>query len=147
MLWGERNVVQTRSARRSHSWVTADRAPEVNQIDDLFGLATAQYRNRNFSMARNLCRKILERDPQHVRSLVLLGDLAQQEGRNNQAIKFLNQALALDPRNAAAHDNLAIAYQALGRRDEAVLHFCKQSHWGCLTWSCSLNTAQQLQYR
>ena len=58
-----------------------------------------------------------------MRTLVLLGDMAQQEDRNNQAIKFLNRALALDPRNTAAHDNIAIAYQALGRRGEAVRHF------------------------
>ena len=60
-----------------------------------------------------------------MRTLVLLGDMAQQEGRNNQAIKFLNRALALDPRNTAAHDNIAIAYQALGRRGEAVQHFMR----------------------
>ena len=49
--------------------------------------------------------------------------MAQQEGCNNQAIKFLNRALAIDPRDTAAHDNIAIAYQALGRRGEAVQHF------------------------
>ena len=86
-------------------------------------IAAGCYRNRDFASARNICRSILELDPQHVRTLVLLGDMAQREGRNNQAIKFLNEALALDPRDTAAHDNISIAYQALGRRQEAMRHF------------------------
>jgi tetratricopeptide (TPR) repeat protein len=69
------------------------------------------------------CRAILDRNPQNVRSLVLLGDMAQQEGRNKQAVKLLSQALALDCSYATAHDDIGMAYQALGRRDLAVRHF------------------------
>ncbi len=83
----------------------------------------AHYRRREFVAAQNACRDILARDPGHVASLVLLGDLVQQDGRNKQAVKLLSQALARDPRNASAHDTIAIAYHALGRRDDAVAHF------------------------
>ena len=62
-------------------------------------------------------------NPRHLRSLVLLGDVVQQGGRNKLAVKLLGQALELDRTDAAAHDNIAIAYQALGRMDEAVAHF------------------------
>ncbi|HTC04985.1 MAG TPA: methyltransferase domain-containing protein [Xanthobacteraceae bacterium] len=58
-----------------------------------------------------------------MRSLVLLGDVVQQGGRNKLAVKLLGEALELDRTDAAAHDNIAIAYQALGRLDEAVAHF------------------------
>ena len=64
-------------------------------------------------------------DPHHLRSLVLLADLMQQSGRNKLAVKMLKQALALDCSDAAAHDTIAIAYQALGRRDDAVRHFAQ----------------------
>ena len=101
-----------------------------DDINDLLAVATKCYRSRDFVSARGLCRTILKRDPQHVRSLVLLGDMAQQEDCNNQAIKFLNRALALDPRDTAAHDNIAIAYQALGRRAEAVQHFMQAIAFG-----------------
>jgi 2-polyprenyl-3-methyl-5-hydroxy-6-metoxy-1,4-benzoquinol methylase len=47
----------------------------------------------------------------------------QQSGRNKLAVKLLSHALELDRTDAAAHDNIAIAYQALGRMDEAVAHF------------------------
>jgi len=110
-----------RGGKQSFSLNASERPPD--DIDNLLVTATKCYRNRDFASARNVCRSILELDPHHVRALVILGDMAQQEGRNNQAIKFLNEALALDPRDIAAHDNIAIAYQSLGRRREAMQHF------------------------
>jgi 2-polyprenyl-3-methyl-5-hydroxy-6-metoxy-1,4-benzoquinol methylase len=92
-------------------------------IEDAFAAAMTHYRRHEFVLAQSLCRDILARDPGHVASLVLLGDMVQQDGRNNQAVKLLVQALARDPRNVRAHDNIAIAYQALGRREDAVAHF------------------------
>ena len=117
-----------RSVTQSHSRKTLARAPD--ELNDLLAVATKCYRSRDFVSARSLCRTILERDSQHVRSLVLLGDMAQQEACNNQAIKFLNRALAINPRDTAAHDNIAIAYQALGRRAEAVQHFMQAIAFG-----------------
>jgi len=93
--------------------------------DEIYAAATAHYRHREFLPAENLCRAILARDPRHLRSLVLLADLMQQSGRNKLAVKTLKQALALDCSDAAAHDTIAIAYQALGRRDDAVRHFAQ----------------------
>jgi 2-polyprenyl-3-methyl-5-hydroxy-6-metoxy-1,4-benzoquinol methylase/Flp pilus assembly protein TadD len=93
------------------------------KADDIYAAAISYYRKGEFVQAENLCRLALSRDPRHVRSLVLLGDIVQQGGRNKLAVKLLSQALELDRTDAAAHDNIAIAYQALGRMDEAVEHF------------------------
>jgi 2-polyprenyl-3-methyl-5-hydroxy-6-metoxy-1,4-benzoquinol methylase/Flp pilus assembly protein TadD len=90
---------------------------------DIYAAAISHYRKGEFVQAENLCRLALSRDPRHVRSLVLLGDVVQQGGRNKLAVKLLGQALELDGTDAAAHDNIAIAYQALGRKDKAVAHF------------------------
>jgi SAM-dependent methyltransferase len=73
--------------------------------------------------AQGLCRSILDNEPEHLRSLVLLGDVAQQQGRNKSALKLLGQALAIDCADTAAHDTIAMTHQALGRRDLAVRHF------------------------
>jgi 2-polyprenyl-3-methyl-5-hydroxy-6-metoxy-1,4-benzoquinol methylase len=94
-----------------------------SSIEDVYAAAMAHYRRRDFVAAQRLCREILVRAPNHVGSLVLLGDMAQQDGRNNQAVKLLAQALAIDPGNVAAHDTIAIAYQTLHRRDDAIAHF------------------------
>jgi 2-polyprenyl-3-methyl-5-hydroxy-6-metoxy-1,4-benzoquinol methylase/tetratricopeptide (TPR) repeat protein len=96
---------------------------QVAKIDDVYTAAISQFRKGGFVQAENLCRLALGRDPDHLRSLVLLGDIVQQGGRNKLAVKLLGQALALDRCDVAAHDTIAIAYQALGRLDEAARHF------------------------
>jgi 2-polyprenyl-3-methyl-5-hydroxy-6-metoxy-1,4-benzoquinol methylase len=96
---------------------------QAAKADDIYASAISHYRKGEFVQAENLCRLALNRDARHLRSLVLLGDVVQQGGRNKLAVKLLSQALELDRTDATAHDNIAIAYQALGRRDEAVAHF------------------------
>jgi 2-polyprenyl-3-methyl-5-hydroxy-6-metoxy-1,4-benzoquinol methylase len=96
---------------------------QVAKIDDVYAAAISQFRKGGFVQAENLCRLALGRDADHLRSLVLLGDIVQQGGRNKLAVKLLSQALALDRCDVAAHDTIAIAYQALGRLDEAARHF------------------------
>jgi 2-polyprenyl-3-methyl-5-hydroxy-6-metoxy-1,4-benzoquinol methylase/Flp pilus assembly protein TadD len=96
---------------------------QAAKADDIYAAAISHYRKGEFVQAENLCRLALSREPRHVRSLVLLGDLVQQDGRNKLAVKLLSQALELDRTDAAAHDNIGIAYQALGRIGDAVAHF------------------------
>jgi 2-polyprenyl-3-methyl-5-hydroxy-6-metoxy-1,4-benzoquinol methylase/Flp pilus assembly protein TadD len=96
---------------------------QAAKADDIYAAAISHYRKGEFVQAENLCRLALGREPRHLRSLVLLGDIVQQGGRNKLAVKLLSQALELDRTDAAAHDNIAIAYQALGRMAEAVAHF------------------------
>jgi SAM-dependent methyltransferase/tetratricopeptide (TPR) repeat protein len=118
----ERRARLSRTGRPAHSGAP-NASPSSTRIDDIYATALAHYRRREFVPAQRLCRDILDRAPDHVGSLVLLGDMVQQDGRNKQAVKLLGQALALDPNNAAAHDNIAIAFQALGRRGDAIAHF------------------------
>src|SRR5579864_2653969 len=103
--------------------VAASQPFQAAKAGDIYAAAISHYRNGEFVQAENLCRLALSRDPRHLRSLVLLGDVVQQSGRNKLAVKLLSQALDLDRTDATAHDNIAIAYQALGRIDEAVAHF------------------------
>lgn len=98
-------------------------APAPAKAEDIYAEAMSHYRKGEFVQAENLCRLALSREPQHRRSLVLLGDLVQQTGRNKLAVKLLTQALDLDGTDTAAHDTIAIACQALGRSDDAIRHF------------------------
>src|ERR1700719_105475 len=127
----ERTAKMNRKARRAAakqagfplSPVAANSPFQAAKADDVYAAAISHYRKGEFVQAENLCRLALNRDPSHLRSLVLLGDVVQQGGRNKLAVKLLSQALELDRTDAAAHDNIAIAYQALGRIDDAVRHF------------------------
>jgi tetratricopeptide (TPR) repeat protein len=93
------------------------------EIDELHRAALLHRRRGDLLAAQTACSAILARDPRHVGALIIMGGTSQELGRNNAAIKFLRQAIALDERNARAHDNLAMTYQALGRHDEAVAEF------------------------
>src|SRR5262245_5883153 len=67
-----------------------------------------------------LCyRGILQADPRNSDALHLLGVLAHQCGRHEQAIAYIEQALTLVPDEAAFHSDLGLAYQVLGQHAEA----------------------------
>jgi predicted Zn-dependent protease len=118
-------TAQADRGRRPRRDTVSNYLSSASSIDEVYATATTHYRHREFVPAEHLCRAILARDPDHLPSLVLLADLMQQSGRNKLAVKTLKQALALDCSNAAAHDTIAIAYQALGRRADAVRHFAQ----------------------
>jgi FkbM family methyltransferase len=70
--------------------------------------------------AEQLCRQILQADPQQVDALHLLGVLAHQLGRNDLALDYLGQAVRLNPDLAEAHHNLGRVLAAQGRPAAAV---------------------------
>src|SRR3984957_16603694 len=112
-----------KQAESALSPAAADGPFRATTAEDIYAAAISHYRKGEFVQAENLCCLALSREPRHLRSLVLLGDVVKQGGRNKLAVKLLSQALELARPDAVAHDNIAIAYQALGRMDEAVAHF------------------------
>jgi superkiller protein 3 len=54
--------------------------------------------------------KVLESDPENVEAMVELASLYGEEGEIRKAVDLLDQALALDPENAAAHYNMGVCY-------------------------------------
>lgn len=53
-------------------------------------------------------------------------------GRYRDAVRLLRDVIAREPTHAAAHDAIAMAYQALGRRDDAIRHFEEAISFGLL---------------
>lgn len=49
-------------------------------------------------------------------------DKLKDEGKLDEAVTKLNEALAADPNYALAHSALAIIQQRLGKHEEAILH-------------------------
>lgn len=63
-------------------------------------------------LARKYCQLALKRDPQHLESLQLLGDIYRQQEAWNEAKLFYEKALACSPGIASIYFNLGqIAYQ------------------------------------
>jgi protein O-GlcNAc transferase len=138
------NRQERRVARRRASGSSALSQPlsvaHESDPDALFATALLRHRAGRAIEAEDICRTILARAPNHVPSLTLIAGAAQRAGRNRNAIKMLRSALDIDDRDASAHDTIAMAYEALGERENAMRHFA-------LAIKCGLNVELYLKQR
>jgi Tfp pilus assembly protein PilF len=134
----ERRVAGKRAANSGA--VAQSLAPHQSDPDALFATALGHHRAGRALEAEQTCRAILARHPSHVPSLTLIAGAAQRAGRNRNAIKMLRSALDIDDRDASAHDTIAMAYEALGQREDAMRHFT-------LAIKCGLNVELHVKQR
>jgi tetratricopeptide (TPR) repeat protein len=73
--------------------------------------------------ALELCEQVLRADTLNFDALYLAGLIAVQLRQPELAVARFDRALGLDPGNAAAHCNKAVALQALGARDAALASY------------------------
>jgi SAM-dependent methyltransferase len=97
----------------------AEEAPTA----ELMAKARWHLQERQTEAARQVCNRILAREPDHAPALNLLGLILQEAGQHRPAVKEFKRAIAADDLDAACHYNLAVSYQALGRQEEAAAHF------------------------
>ncbi len=83
---------------------------------DLLARGLQHHRTGELSEAERLYREVLSREPDHPQAVFLLGVLAVQCGRIDDAVTMLERATALAPGNAACHANLG---EALRRRGDS----------------------------
>ena len=121
----ERRTMANRSPRFSGAVPKRDPATAQPIIADLIDEARRQYRQGNGAQAERLCKQVLSHAPKHVHSLNLIGLIAQSSDRYQLSLKMFARAIESDPLNAACHYNIGFSYQALGRHDEAIVHFKK----------------------
>ena len=81
--------------------------------------ALAHHRAGRLDEAESLYREALATDAANFDALHMLGVIRQQRGQSAEAAEFIGRAIALMPRNAVAHGNLAHAYQSLNRLKDA----------------------------
>lgn len=65
----------------------------------------------------------LEENPEHFEAAALLGDIESELGNDAEALKWLELALAENPRDLTARYSLAVTLRELGRVDEAEREF------------------------
>ncbi len=82
-------------------------------------LALRKHQAGQLDVAANIYRQILASQPNHVNALHLLGVVAYQQQRHQQAIAWITKAIQLKPDAAPFHGNLGNALHAAGRYDEA----------------------------
>ena len=91
--------------------------------NDPFGTAIRHAQAGQPVEAERICRSILEREPDHIDSLHLLGILANQAGRHDVAIELMGKAITLNDRIPECHYNIGLAYWGLGRAQDAARHY------------------------
>jgi tetratricopeptide (TPR) repeat protein len=89
----------------------------------MFAQAMRHHELGELLAAEASCRAVLGRDSTHVGCLHLLGTLAQQTGRFEEAASCFRTLAKSRPEIALAHHGLGMALAALGRAEEAAAAF------------------------
>jgi predicted TPR repeat methyltransferase len=84
-------------------------------VEEAISVAILLQKNEQLAAAHELYRRVLEMAPDHPRALHYAGVLAQQEGRNEEALALIERSLVLAPDQADSYNNLGIVLQSLGR--------------------------------
>jgi len=89
---------------------------------DRFDQALERRRGGDATAAEALYRGLLQDEQYHADALHMLGVLAHQAGEHELALSYIAEVAATHPGSPEAHNNLAEAYRALGRQQEAEHH-------------------------
>jgi len=92
-------------------------------IEQALGLALHHHTHSQLPEAESLYQQILQNDPDQPMALHMLGVVAHQMGKNDNAVSFITKALAINPDDAEAHSNLGTAFEHLGQFDKAVASY------------------------
>ncbi len=79
------------------------------------------HKTGNLEQAEKLYRQVLSQSPDHPDALHLMGFLAIQKGKNEEAVILIEKAIEKKPNSAAFYANYAVALQNTGRNEKAVM--------------------------
>ncbi|MBK1837014.1 tetratricopeptide repeat protein [Azospirillum sp. YIM B02556] len=97
----------------------------MDQIEQTLAVATEHHRAGRTAEAERLYRDVLDASPGHPDALHLLGVIALQSGRPDEAADRIAQAVAGDDSSPLFQANLGHALHASGRPREAALSFAR----------------------
>ena len=98
---------------------------KAENIKETLELAIQNHKENNFEIAEKLYKKILNIDPDHFKSIHLLGTLSAQIKNFDQAKKFLEKAIKIKNDYSETHYNLGNVLIELGEIQKAINCFEK----------------------
>ena len=90
------------------------------RMQEVYDTALQQLRQGRLDEAETLCASILQELPEHAPTLALLALAKMQRGQPEQALHYVDRALALEPNQADAQTIRGNALHRLGRYADAV---------------------------
>ncbi len=112
-------------AKRRTAWKVGPKVSKGGRrkrVQALLAAAVAAHRAGDLATAEAGYGNVLAISAENGEALRLLGTLHAQTGRTAEAIPLLERAVTADPGDDEAHNNLALALEAVGRIDEAETH-------------------------
>ena len=97
--------------------------PKADDIQEKFHSACLFHRNGEIDKAEDLCRRILDKMPDHADTVQLLGCILFQRGIINEGIVHLSRSTELSPENPLFFNNLGMALKESGQIDESIAIF------------------------
>lgn len=114
-------TVTLRDLRRSLEQYRANHLARKQEIvQNLYADGMANYLVQRLKSAKQLFLKVLTKDPQHIKSMLRLGEIARQEGKLDEAIHFHELAKQISPQDLEVLLNLEMDYEKLGKKEEAL---------------------------
>ncbi|MBF0194248.1 MAG: tetratricopeptide repeat protein [Magnetococcales bacterium] len=80
---------------------------------------------QRYNEADKLCTAILQKMPDHIEALNLLGVIAQKVNRYDLAVDLFRKIIEINPNIASAYNNLGAAYKEQGKLEKASFNFTK----------------------
>lgn len=84
-------------------------------------LAMAYIMDTQYHKAKEILETALGYYPEYTTTYISLGELYQREGKYDAAIEILSRANHTNPFNPIIHKNLALLYDKLGKKEEAMV--------------------------
>lgn len=88
-------------------------------------MALAHFQAGRFPQAEAICHQLLRASPEYPDSLHLLGAIALNDARIEESIRWISQAISIQPNNPEYHSNLGLALQFQGKLEAAEEQFRK----------------------
>jgi Tetratricopeptide repeat len=85
-----------------------------------FETALAHLQAGRLAEASEIYRRILDHFPSHAETLHMVGVIALQQGRHDDAVSPISRAIRVSPARAPFHSNLGEAHRGLGQFDQAM---------------------------
>jgi tetratricopeptide (TPR) repeat protein len=98
---------------------------DIDLISELFTQAIKNHQENNLQIATQLYKKIIQINPNHIKSNNNLGVLYQTLGDHQKAEGYFEKAIEIDPNHVNAHYNLGIVYEKLNENQKAIIFYEK----------------------